>query len=185
MIDQIAEQGTVVIPTLTVSNAVCGRGDGPTLAADPAVSPLLDPASQAMLTIMGGNFPLGPDAAAQLGAAAASIPGLLDRRVALLAGSDAGTLGVAHGASLHQELALLVDAGLTPTQALTAATAAPAQAFNLTDRGRLHPGLLADLLLVDGDPTVVITATRAITGIWRAGTRFDREGYRRQLSTTR
>ncbi len=135
MIDQIAEQGTVVIPTLTVSNAVCGRGDGPTLAADPAVGPLLDPASQAMLTIMGGNFPLGPDAAAQLGAAAASIPGLLDRRVALLAGSDAGTLGVAHGASLHQELALLVDA--IGMGRLAAALATPTTTRLPRDHGHL------------------------------------------------
>jgi imidazolonepropionase-like amidohydrolase len=87
----------------------------------------------------------------------------------LLAGTDAGTPGIAHGASLHQELTNLVDAGLHPVEALHAATAATARRFSLTDRGRIAPGLCADLLLVDGDPTTDITATRAIAGVWRRG----------------
>jgi imidazolonepropionase-like amidohydrolase len=124
-----------------------------------------------MLTMMGGNFPLGPAAHPDPSAAPASITLLRERGVRLLAGTDAGTLGVAHGASLHQELALLVDAGLTPEQALTAATATPADVFGLLDRGRLAAGSLADIVLIDGDPTTDITATTRIVGIWRRGTR--------------
>jgi imidazolonepropionase-like amidohydrolase len=175
--DRIADHGIFVIPTLGVSNAVCGRGDGPTLANDPLTGPFLDATSRMMLTMMDGNFPLGPDAHTDPSAATGSIPLLLERGVTLLAGTDAGTVGVAHGASLHRELALLVDAGLTASQALTAATAGPADAFTLADRGRIQPGLLADILLVEGDPTIDITTTRRIRHIWHRGTPVNRHRF--------
>ncbi|GAB3743404.1 amidohydrolase family protein [Microlunatus parietis] len=95
--------------------------------------------------------------------------------VPILAGTDAATGRSVHGFSLHGELAALVDAGLSPAAALTAATAAPADAYGLADRGRLQPGLRADLLLVDGDPTADITATREISGVWKGGVPLDRE----------
>ena len=76
---------------------------------------------------------------------------------------------------MHRELALLVQAGLTNTEALAAATSVPARQFGLTDRGRIAPGLRADLLLVDGDPTTDITATGAIVDVWRRGVRQTRQ----------
>jgi imidazolonepropionase-like amidohydrolase len=91
--------------------------------------------------------------------------------VRLLAGTDANIVQPQHGAGLHRELELLVRAGLTPAEALTAATSRPADVFGLTDRGRIAPGLRADLLLVDGDPTVDITATTKIVDVWRRGVR--------------
>jgi imidazolonepropionase-like amidohydrolase len=93
----------------------------------------------------------------------------------LLTGTDAGGTGPSVlGVSLHRELELLVKSGLTPAEALTAATANVADAFRLTDRGRIMPGRRADLLLVRGDPTVDITATRDIVRVWRSGVEFDR-----------
>jgi hypothetical protein len=94
--------------------------------------------------------------------------------VTLLAGTDAGNPNTAHGASLHEELAQLVAAGLRPIEALVAATSAPARAFGLRDRGTIAKGLRADLVLVEGDPTVNIDATRAIVEIWKNGRRVDR-----------
>ena len=85
------------------------------------------------------------------------------------------------GASIHRELELLVAAGLTPREALAAATSVPAAIFGLTDRGRVSPGLRADLLLVDGDPTSQITATRAIVGVWKQGDPVDRDAYRQSV----
>lgn len=79
--------------------------------------------------------------------------------VRLLAGTDANIWEPRHGAGMHQELALLVRAGLSAEEALTAATSRVADKFGLTDRGRIAPGLRADLLLVDGDPTADVTAT--------------------------
>jgi len=97
--------------------------------------------------------------------------------VPILAGTDAPNPGTAHGASLHRELELLVSAGLTPTQALAAATSVPARIFGLKDRGRIAPGLRADLLLVDptipGRPRIVavLVAGRIVhlTEAWRVG----------------
>jgi imidazolonepropionase-like amidohydrolase len=82
-----------------------------------------------------------------------------------------------YGVALHGELELLVGAGLTPVQALTAATSAPARAFRLTDRGRIAPGLRADLVLVDGDPTRDVVAARRIVTVWKRGVAVERARY--------
>jgi hypothetical protein len=95
--------------------------------------------------------------------------------VPILAGTDAPNPGTAHGASIHRELELLVQGGLTPTEALIAATSAPAAAFHLTDRGRIAKGMRADLVLVNGDPTTDIQATRDIAAIWKGGVALQRQ----------
>jgi imidazolonepropionase-like amidohydrolase len=94
--------------------------------------------------------------------------------VPLLAGTDATPFAPVHGESLHRELVLLTRAGLTAEEALAAATSVPARHFGLADRGRIAPGLRADLLLVDGDPTRNVAATRSIVDVWRCGVRQSR-----------
>lgn len=94
--------------------------------------------------------------------------------IRILAGTDSNTApGVPwsppHGESLHQELQLLVEAGLSPEEALSGATSLAAATFGLADRGTLRPGHRADLLLLGGDPTADITATRKIHRIWTGG----------------
>jgi imidazolonepropionase-like amidohydrolase len=88
--------------------------------------------------------------------------------VPILAGTDAPNVGT-HGAAMHHELELLVRAGLTPVEALRAATSTPAAVFHLDDRGVIRSGARADLLLVTGDPTAAIAATHNIAGVWKAG----------------
>ncbi|MFI5843229.1 amidohydrolase family protein [Catenuloplanes sp. NPDC051500] len=92
----------------------------------------------------------------------------------VLAGTDANgdataPFSPAFGASMHEELRLLTEAGLSAVEALGAATSVPARVFGLDDRGAVTPGLRADLLLVDGDPTVDIAATARITHVWTGG----------------
>jgi imidazolonepropionase-like amidohydrolase len=94
--------------------------------------------------------------------------------VPVLVGTDTPFPGTTYGASLHRELEHLVEAGLTPTAALAAATSATARAFRMSDRGRIRPGLRADLILVDGDPSTEIRATRNIVAIWKQGVRVQR-----------
>ncbi len=94
--------------------------------------------------------------------------------VPVLAGTDANvTPGVPasppFGASMHRELELLVDAGLSTVDALRAATVLPARYFGLADRGVIEPGRRADLVLLAGDPVADIRATRRIRRIWCAG----------------
>jgi imidazolonepropionase-like amidohydrolase len=123
------------------------------------IGSLLTPAPPSLLTLQNVEF------------AKESVRRLHEAGVPILAGTDAAT----HGVSLHRDLELLVDAGLEPVDALVAATSAAADAFGLTDRGRIAPGLRADLLLVQGDPTADIKATRKLRRIWKAGVEVDRE----------
>ena len=95
--------------------------------------------------------------------------------VPIVAGTDALNAGVEHGISLHRELELLVDAGVPPLDALKAATSSAASALRMTGRGRIAPGAPADLLLVKGDPTTDILATRNIVSVWKCGRQLDRQ----------
>jgi imidazolonepropionase-like amidohydrolase len=82
--------------------------------------------------------------------------------VTILAGTDVGTAYQIPGISLHDELALLVQSGLSPMDALQAATLNPARAFNLTDQGTIEPGMRADLVLLDANPLENIDNARKI-----------------------
>ncbi|MEV0230577.1 amidohydrolase family protein [Nonomuraea sp. NPDC050786] len=106
--------------------------------------------------------------------AAGALRALHRAGVPLLAGTDATPFVPAHGAGMHRELQLLTEAGLSAEAALAAATSVPARHFGLADRGRIAPGLRADLVLVEGDPTGDITATGDIADVWRRGVRQPR-----------
>jgi imidazolonepropionase-like amidohydrolase len=92
------------------------------------------------------------------------------RGVPVGAGTDA-PIGISiPGWSLHTELELLVEAGLTPLEALQAATTEPARFFRATDRiGRVEPGMIADLVLLDADPLEDIGNSRRIRRVMRHG----------------
>jgi imidazolonepropionase-like amidohydrolase len=103
-----------------------------------------------------------------------SVAALHAAGVPILAGTDAndteGTPSrIPHGDSLHHELELLVEAGLSTREALLAATSVPARYFGLTDRGVIEAGKRADLVLLDADPLADIRATRSIVRIWCGG----------------
>ncbi|HUD42931.1 MAG TPA: CIA30 family protein [Dokdonella sp.] len=160
-----------VVPTLSVTAAGAGAGDGASLLTDARVRDRLDAEQVASL---GARFPATARSAVHRRLALDNVRRLHAAGVTILAGTDAGNPGTAHGASLHGELELLTHAGLSPREALAAATAWPAGRLGLADRGRIAPGLRADLVLVDGDPTREITATRAIVAIWKNGHAVER-----------
>ncbi len=83
----------------------------------------------------------------------------------LLAGTDSGSEGVIPGFSLHEELEYLVEAGLTPWQALRAATVNAALALGRADSGIIAPGMRADLLLLEANPLEDIANTRRIAAV--------------------
>ncbi|KAF9879338.1 amidohydrolase [Colletotrichum karsti] len=104
--------------------------------------------------------------------AADSVRTLYEAGVTVCAGTTANLVPgtqVPFGESLHEELRLLVDAGLSRLDALRAATCVAAKAFRLGDRGIVRGGLRADLLLIEGNPLEDISATRNIRRVWIQG----------------
>lgn len=177
------ERGTFVIPTLAVIESVCGLRGGATLAESEALIPLLTPANVRALQ---NTFPIPADGPKRdYDVAKRSVAAFHAAGVPILAGTDAPNPGTLHGPSMHRELLLLVEAGLAPIDALRAATAAPAAAFQLNDRGRIAPGMIADLLLVEGDPTADILDTRRIASVWKSGTMVDRATRRAEVASLR
>jgi len=95
--------------------------------------------------------------------------------VPLLAGTDVQNPYVFPGFSLHEELALLVEAGLTPAEALRTATLNPAIFLEATDSlGTVDVGKVADLVLLDADPLIDIRNTTRIRGVLLRGRYLDR-----------
>ncbi|MFG1793937.1 amidohydrolase family protein [Nocardia sp. NPDC049149] len=87
----------------------------------------------------------------------------------IIAGSDASFGGVYAGSGLIRELELLVAAGLTPREAITAATVTPAATLHADTIGTIEPGKAADLLVVAGDPLADIAALRQVDAVLRDG----------------
>jgi cytosine/adenosine deaminase-related metal-dependent hydrolase len=87
----------------------------------------------------------------------------------LAAGTDAANPLLVPGASLHEEMALLVGAGLTPIDAITAATRYGAQVLATDSLGMLAPGKVADLVVLNRNPAEDITATRDIAWVMVRG----------------
>jgi imidazolonepropionase-like amidohydrolase len=146
LVSSITQRGIVSVPTLTMMQTVAKRASQlPTHRVDTSYA-------HARLTVTAFH---------QAG-------------VTILAGTDANQAPgspaqIQHGEALHDELALLVEAGLTPVEVLRAATVLPANYFGFEDRGVIEVGRRADLLLIEGDPTRDIAATRTIRGVWVAG----------------
>jgi imidazolonepropionase-like amidohydrolase len=180
---------------LSAAHATGIEADQSELARHPRLGPYLDEPTRAAFTrpsLLADARDRAAKAACAGGrldydGALRSVTALFQAGVQVLAGTDTnypdtedGSNAIlnayaGHGIALHHELELLVRAGLPTTAALAAATSVPAQMFGLADRGRIAPGLRADLLLVDGDPCTDITATRNIAAIWRKGTRLRRQ----------
>jgi imidazolonepropionase-like amidohydrolase len=109
--------------------------------------------------------------------ALANVKKLYEAGVRICAGTEANQIShvpIAIGESLHEEMELLVHAGLSNLDALRAATIVPAMVFGMEDRGEISLGRRADMILVEGDPLQDITVTRRIRKVWIGGVEIDR-----------
>ncbi|KAF2756379.1 hypothetical protein EJ05DRAFT_477544 [Pseudovirgaria hyperparasitica] len=105
---------------------------------------------------------------------------LYDAGADLLVGTDVHTLTPGaltelwfpFGSSLHEEMELLTEVGLSNADVLRMATKEPARIFGYTDRGQVKTGLRADLLLVEGDPIADIKIINNVRNVWVAGEEY-------------
>lgn len=99
-----------------------------------------------------------------------NLKALYDAGVKVGFGTDSGATPLRiPGFAEHRELALMVDAGLTPLQAINVATQRAATLLGLDDRGVIAKGKRADFVVVDGDPSKDIEATTRIQAVWQRG----------------
>jgi imidazolonepropionase-like amidohydrolase len=102
---------------------------------------------------------------------------LLDANVDIVLGTDAGAVpDHFFGYTGHRELEIFVRLGMTPMQAIIAATSKPAQRLGLDDLGLLQPGYSADLVVLDENPLNDIRNTRSISSVFLNGKILDRAG---------
>jgi imidazolonepropionase-like amidohydrolase/ABC-type multidrug transport system permease subunit len=141
------------------------------LAMPAIMQSLLDPKSPLaplfqegeMATMMAGAFAGSMQQAAK--AIRAGVP--------VLAGSDAGNPVTFHGISLIRELELLAQAGMPLTDVLKAATSRAADRMGQASLGRIAAGAIADLVVLDGDPTETAAAYRRVSSVYLGGMKLD------------
>jgi len=124
---------------------------------------------------VGDRPPDGPDTPVlrqrriNFAVAMANVKRLHEAGIPVVVATDAGMPGTPHGRATSRELELLVQAGLSPREALDAATTIAARVLGTHDRGRIAPGRRADLVLVDGDPWQDVTAMQRVRRVFLAG----------------
>lgn len=178
----LRDRNVVVDPTLATFEGMFTARPGLMAEGDARMAPRLP--SQLRRGLLGGGLPA---------------PGGLDQRyrdsyrrmldlvramheagVTLVAGTDCMA-----GFCLHRELELYVEAGIPAAEVLRIATLGAATVARRADRlGRIAPGLLADLILVDGDPLADISAIRRVSQVMKDGVLYDPAALYRSLGIT-
>jgi len=159
LIALLKEKGIWVSVNLSLNQPIGG-----VVINDPALGPMLTESERKNLQNFRVMHREGGDQVALDTLSALHTAGIM-----ILSGSDTPNGGTTQGATMHVDIALLVENGFTPVEALRSATADAASAFGLEDRGRVVEGLQADLLLVEGHPDKTIEDTRNIVAVIKAG----------------
>lgn len=167
------KNGTWQTPTLTVLRGVAHMGD-PEMMNDPRMRDVPPPMAQYWQSAAGRVTPgSGPERKREFDNQIALVGAMHKAGVKILAGTDTPNPYVFAGSSLHDELQLLVKAGLPPIEALRAATLRPAEYFGMSaSLGSIVPGKLADLVLLAADPSTDIANTRRVEAVVLNGKLF-------------
>ncbi len=175
---QLKQAGVFIVPNLGL-----GELRREAIAEDAFLGAILSPVQARSLRV-DANRALrvteDPDRDAAL---RSSLGHLLEQQVDIVLGTDAGALpGHPFGYTGHRELEIFVRLGMSPAQALVAATGAAARHLGLDGNGLLREGNRADLLILNADPQLDIRNTRDIHAVYLGGVEVDREGLRRRWS---
>ena len=178
LVAAIVEHDVFVMPNLAISER--GRhAELPAWVDDPL---LLESVSPEVVARIRASF----DSRTSEGAARAaesyaamqrSLKKLADAGARVVLGADTGVQDHIQGFMEHRELELIVEAGLSPGDAIVAATSAPAQVLGI-DTGLLAPGKRADFLVLDANPMYGIINTRQISAVYLNGQELDRGALR-------
>jgi len=180
-----AEKGAFVIGTLTLVASLTGECLSDEISRHPQVLKYAPPQSIELLRRDAAAWGCHKNAVHNVVHAWKGVRELHQAGVPVLVGSDAlksMVPSIAHGVTVHNEMWMLVDkCGFTPVEALQSATSKTATAFRFQDRGLIEPSKLADLVLVDGDPTTDIRKTIDIVSVWRSGQLVDRDSLKERV----
>jgi hypothetical protein len=175
--ERIARNGTWITPTLTVQQPLADLQ--PTAQPGSATAAYYSDSLIALMRMVMPFPPSPPAAARDAGRAMLAkrvvMVGAMHRAgIPILAGTDSPIAPSPPGAALYDELELLVQSGLTPTAALRTATVEPARYFAATDSlGKVAAGQIADLVVLDADPTVDIRNVRRVHLVIADGRAYD------------
>jgi imidazolonepropionase-like amidohydrolase len=165
----LKSHGTVIDPTISWSEMLGRSAQTPLVAIQPGLEHVTQPLRR-MLASANGGAVTPEQARDRLMRSLQIIKALHDAGVPIVAGTDKGVPGV----SVAREIELYVQAGISPMEAIRAATAVPARVMGLAaDSGTIAPGLRADLIVVDGNPLERISDIRNVTLVCAAGRLFD------------
>jgi imidazolonepropionase-like amidohydrolase len=107
---------------------------------------------------------------------------LADAGVEIVMGTDAGNIGTVHGASIHREMRMMVESGLTPLEVLRSATVGGARAMGLeAQAGEIAAGRLADLVILEADPLADIANLEKVYRTIKGGVVYEPEALMRTL----
>ncbi|WP_343701466.1 amidohydrolase family protein [Chitinophaga sp.] len=176
LLARLREQRIIYIPTLSLDKFAYAYGETPPWTNDEFFKRSLEPGTFQMITDTAYRRKMRESAGYRRSKAAfetalKNVYKIHKAGIPVALGTDSGASAVrAQGFSEHLELELLVQAGFTPLEAITAGTLNAARALRADDRyGTLEAGKVADLLILEADPSTNISNTRRIAAVYKAG----------------
>jgi imidazolonepropionase-like amidohydrolase len=173
LIAKLKERNVCVVPTLTREVSTYVYETKPAFFDDPFFTKRSDQTVLAALQTperQAASQRPGPQTyKKQLATASANLKKLFDAGVRIAMGTDAGPPARFLGYFEHMEMQMMVDAGLTPTQALSSATSVAASCIGVSDVGTLAAGKWADFAVFDQDPQANIANTKTLSAVYVAG----------------
>jgi len=181
LIDLINTKGVCYIPTLTREVSTFVYESEPEFFSDPYFLKEAEPAILEQLRSPERQTRMQNSRAAAgykiaLEVAMANVKALNDGGVRIAMGTDTGPPARFQGYFEHMEMQMMVDAGMSPIEAIRASTGVAADCIGMGDIGTLEPGKWGDLLVLDANPAEDIANSKTISSVWIAGNRVPDPG---------